>query len=77
MEKIIIEHSEKFGFKITQGDKYSGKMCYDEMLGLISSLTMPENRPNLHWMRTEEEYEVIKKHHEEIFESLNNNKKRV
>ena len=27
------------------------------MLGLVSALTMPKNRPCLHWMKTNEEWE--------------------
>lgn len=53
MEKITIETAEH-GFNVSQGDK-NAEVGWDEMLGLIASLTMPENRPCLQWMETEEQ----------------------
>lgn len=52
MEKITITHSQEVGWVITQGDKSSDRMTWDEMMGLLSSLTMPRDRPCLQWMRT-------------------------
>lgn len=52
MEKITIETAEH-GFNVSQGDK-NAEVGWDEMLGLIASLTIPENRPCLQWMETEE-----------------------
>lgn len=57
MEKIIIVPLENGGFNVIQGGKYSGLLGYDEMLGLVSALTMPEKRPCLQWMRTLEEHD--------------------
>jgi len=57
MENIIIEFEEHDGFKVIQGKKYCDRIAYDEMLGLISSLTIPDNRPNIKWMKTKEEHE--------------------
>jgi len=37
-----------------EGKKAVG-VTYDEMLGLISSITMPENRPCLNWLKTPEQ----------------------
>jgi hypothetical protein len=53
MEKITIEIAE-YGFNVSQGDK-SAEVGWDEMLGLVASLTMPEKRPCLQWMETEEQ----------------------
>lgn len=53
MEKITIEIAE-YGFKVSQGDKIA-EVGWDEMLGLVASLTMPEKRPCLQWMETEEQ----------------------
>lgn len=50
MEKIIIEHSPEQGWIISQGTKESEKMGWDEMIGLLTSLTLPEPRPCLQWM---------------------------
>lgn len=58
MEKIIIEIDEdiKNCFTVRQGDRYNDKLTYDEMLGTVSALTMPKERPCLRWMRTKEEW---------------------
>jgi len=37
-----------------EGKKAIG-VTYDEMLGLISSITMPESRPCLNWLKTPEQ----------------------
>lgn len=60
MENIIIETDKdiKNCFTVRQGDRYNDKLTYDEMLGTISALTMPEERPCLQWMRTEEEWRL-------------------
>lgn len=61
--KITIEFIEDThgfifnGWNVTQGDKYAEKLGYDEMLGLVSILTMPEKRPHLQWMKTKEDHE--------------------
>lgn len=56
MEDIVIKKDGDYGFDVWQGDKHSDHLGFDEMLGLISALTMPENRPCLQWMRTEDEW---------------------
>lgn len=60
MEKIIIETDKDINncFTVRQGDRYSDKLTYDEMLGLISVLTMPKERPCLRWMRAEEKWRL-------------------
>lgn len=60
MENIIIEIDKDINncFTVRQGDRYNDKLTYDEMLGLISALTMPKERPCLHLMRTEEEWRL-------------------
>lgn len=60
MENIIIEIDKDINncFTVRQGDRYNDKLTYDEMLGLISALTMPKERPCLQWMRTEEEWRL-------------------
>lgn len=54
---IQIEIYEEGGFNVIEGDKCSEHLGYDEMLGLVSALTMPESRPCLQWMRTKEEHQ--------------------
>lgn len=55
MEDITIKQYNNGYFEVFQGDKSSGKLGFDEMLGLITSLTMSEHRPCLHWMKTKEQ----------------------
>lgn len=42
MEDIIIKKDGNFGFDVWQGDRHSNHLGYDEMLGLVSALTMPK-----------------------------------
>lgn len=59
MEKITIEQGEGGMFTVYQGGKSSGALGWDETLGLIAALTIPEGKkPCVHWMKTEEEHEV-------------------
>lgn len=55
MEDITIKQYNNGYFEVFQGDKSSGELGFDEMLGLITSLTMSEHRPCLHWMKTKEQ----------------------
>lgn len=48
------------GWKVTLGDKYADGLGYDEMIGLVSVLTMPEKRPMLNWLKTEESHKAQK-----------------
>ena len=57
MEDIVIRKDTDLGFEVYQGCKRSGLLGFDEMLGLIASLTMPDKRPCLQWMKTNEEHE--------------------
>ena len=55
MEDVIIKQYNNGYFEVFQGDKSSGELSFDEMLGLITSLTMPERWPCLLWMKTKEQ----------------------
>lgn len=55
MTDITIKQYNNGYFEVFQGDKSSGELGYDEMLGLITSLTMSEIRPCLQWMKTKEQ----------------------
>lgn len=48
------------GWKVTHGDKYADGLGYDEMLGLVTAITLPENRPTLHWLKTKEQHQAWK-----------------
>lgn len=55
--KIEIEYTEEKGWVISKDDKYSDKLGWDEMIGLVTQLTMPEEKRCLQWMRTKEEHQ--------------------
>lgn len=61
MEDVVISYNENqstetlsSGWNVTVGESYTDGLCYEEMIGLVIALTMPEKRPCLHWMKTEE-----------------------
>jgi hypothetical protein len=73
MEKIIIELIETLssetgfsGWKVSHGDKYADAIGYDEMLGLVAAITMPENRPTLNWLRTADEHKARREYFDKI-----------
>lgn len=45
-------------FNVVQGDKYSDTLSYDEMLGLVSALTIAKEPNCLRWMQTKEEHDA-------------------
>jgi len=47
------------GWKVTLGGKYAHHLCYEEMLGLVASLTMPDPKPCLQWMKTKEAHFIF------------------
>lgn len=65
MKKIIIQIEEGpldgtklvgYGpFNVIYENKRALGITYDEMLGLISAITMPEMRPCLNWLKTKQE----------------------
>jgi len=66
MEDIIIKKNDDNHYTIIQGNKSSVELGYDEMIGLLVSLTLPETRPCLQWMKTDFEHDQQNKY----FESL-------
>lgn len=62
MEKVVdtikIEKLEGGAFNIVQRDKYSDQLGWDEMLGLVSALTIAKEPMCLSWMKTKEEHEA-------------------
>ena len=53
---IKIIHNENSSFTVYYKDKYADELCWEEMLGLIASLTISGDRPYQQWLRTEEEH---------------------
>lgn len=68
MEAITITFDEQHGWKVQQGDKYADCLGYDEMMGVVSALTMPKHRPCLSWMRTKEQHEAWERTMKETIE---------
>lgn len=72
LDTITIEKLEGGAFNVVQGNKYSDTLSYDEMLGLVSALTIAKEPNCLRWMQTKEEHEVrfnnLKKSAEDIRE---------
>lgn len=65
MEKITIEFFEERpdeytwqGWRVSQGEKYADGLAFDEMLGLIACLTVPEARHPMNWMKTKEDHKA-------------------
>lgn len=50
MEIIITYHSDT-GWVLKYDGKTSDRMSWDEMLGLLASITMPDKRPCLQWLK--------------------------
>lgn len=43
---------------MTYGDKYADALGYDEMLGLVAAISLPEKRPLLQWLKTAEQHQL-------------------
>lgn len=52
---IIIRRKEGGAFDVIVGDKIADHLGYDECLGLIASLIVPERRGCLSWLKTPKE----------------------
>lgn len=61
MKNILIKKNDGGSFDVFVEDKYADHLTYDEMLGLISQLTMPEPRRCLFWLKTKEQHEALEK----------------
>lgn len=60
--KIEIEFSndrEKVsGFTVTTGDKSADHLSFEEMLGLVAAITIPDTRRCLQWLQTQQQREA-------------------
>lgn len=62
---IKIDENSNNCFTVRQGDKYCDKLTYDEMLGVVSVLTMPKIRP-CQYLRTQKEWDAMFKNIENV-----------
>lgn len=57
METIqIVKIEDSNWFEVFQGDRRSDRLTYEEMLGLVSALTIPDKWPGVSWMKTNEQH---------------------
>jgi hypothetical protein len=50
--KLTIEHTEELGWVVKEGNRIADKMGWEEMLGLVATITMPEMRPCQGYIRS-------------------------
>lgn len=62
---IKIDENSNNRFTVRQGDKYCDKLTYNEMLGVVSVLTMPKIRP-CQYLRTQKEWDAMFKDIENV-----------
>lgn len=58
-EDIIIKPIEGDCFDVHVGNRSTGQLSFDEMLGVVAQLTMPENKRCLQWLKTEEQHQAF------------------
>lgn len=49
------------GFTVFYDNKMADGLTYEEMLGLISAITIPDNKPCLSWLKTNKQVRSWKK----------------
>lgn len=65
---ITIDFLAGGAFNVRDGDRYSEGLGFDEMLGTLASLAMPEHRPCLQWLQTKEQHDARSRHFKELRE---------
>lgn len=65
-EDIIIKKLENGCFDVHVGNKSTGQVTFDEMLGTVAQLTMPDNRRCLQWLKTEEQHQAFKNRYKTV-----------
>lgn len=56
---ITRPNTETNAFNVYLGDKYADHLQFDEMLGLIATLTISDKKPHLQWLRTAKEHQEL------------------
>lgn len=59
MEDIIIKKVKGGCFDVHVGNKSTGQVTFDEMLGTVAQLTMPDNKRCLQWLKTQEQHKAF------------------
>lgn len=55
--EVTARDSAGMDYKVSHGGKFADGLTFDEMLGLVACLTMPESRRCILWMKTQEEWD--------------------
>jgi hypothetical protein len=58
MEDIIIKSLANGCFDVIVGDKSTDQLTFDEMLGVVAQLTVPDTKRCLAWLKTKEQHEA-------------------
>lgn len=70
---ITIKRLAGGSFRVEEGPRYNEGLTFDEMLGVIASLTMAERRPCLQWMQTKEQHDAYEARLQQIREQRKSN----
>lgn len=70
IEIEIVKNEAVQDFNIQVGDKFAKHLTFDEMLGTVAALAMPEIRHCLAWLKTQEQWDA----HEEWLKGLSKQK---
>ena len=57
---IIIKQLDNGCFDVHVNDKSTDQLSFDEMLGFVAQLTVPENKRCLEWLKTKEQHEAFR-----------------
>ena len=57
--EVKIYYTEERGWEVHYDNKSALKLGYEEMIGLVSSITMPYDRLCLQWLKTKKENKKI------------------
>ena len=56
--RVTIRLSKHGGFDVSHDERVAEGLTFDEALGLVASLLMPERRPCTQWLKTPQEREA-------------------
>lgn len=66
--EVVERDSGAKDYTVTENGKFADRLTFDEMLGLIASLTMPESRRCIQWMKSQEEWDQREQRLQEFFD---------
>lgn len=72
--KIEIESTTGNFFVVKSDGKTSDELGWDELLGLVAALTIPDKKPCVHWMKNNMESDSSYKQEEKILIAIGNHR---